>query len=473
MSFSNTAATGRTGVFVVALAIGLAGCASRAPRYQPPALPVAANYPQDTGAGIGGASGIAAAWRDYYADPRLQSVIAEALEHNRDLRIAALRIRETRALYGIQSADLFPTIAGGFDGTYTRTTPGFGLMDQSIVTNRSQVGLNLSAWELDFWGRLRSLRSAALESYLASGEARRATVVSLIAQVADSYFTIRELDERIVLARQTIASRQESFRIFTRRFEVGSTSRLDLTQVEALLRQAESLGAQLEQSRALEAHALTLLVGAPVDIEALKNRYFEDQGGMPELPAGMPSELLTRRPDIIAAEHQLRGANANIGAARAAFFPRVTLIGSGGTASSEFTSLFAPGTAAWSFLPSISLPIFNAGRNRNNLKLAEVRRDSAVAGYEKTIQTAFREVSDALSAQRWLTEQVRIQQLTVAAQTERARLAKLRYDSGAASFLEVLDAQRELLSSAQQLVQIRRALSSSRVRLYAALGGGA
>jgi multidrug efflux system outer membrane protein len=300
----------------------------------------------------------------------------------------------------------------------------------------------------------------------------------LIAQVAATYYAIRALDERIVLARQTIATRQESFRIFTRRVEVGSTSRLDLTQVETLLRQAESLVAQLEQERAIQAHELTLLVGEPVVLGVSQER-FKEQGVLGEVRPGLPSELLTGRPDIIAAEHQLQAANADIGAARAAFFPRVTLMGSTGTATAEldglFSSpgLFSSGSGSWTLMPSISIPIFNAGRNRNNLKLSKAMFNSAVANYEKTIQTAFREVSDALSERRWLAEQVRIQEAALAAETERSRLALLRYNAGATSFLDVLDAQRDLLSSQQQLVELRQALLSSRVRLYAALGGGA
>ncbi len=319
--------------------------------------------------------------------------------------------------------------------------------------------------------RMRSLEQSSLENFLATDAARRAAAISLVTQVAQGYLRLRELDERLVLARKTVASREESFRIFKRRFEVGSTSKLDLTQVETLLWQAQSLSAQLEQQRAAQAHALTLLVGTPVDW-APGQGGVDDQSVLSELRVGLPSDLLTSRPDIAAAEHQLKAALTNIGAARAAFFPRVTLTGAFGSASAELDGLFGAGSRSWTFLPSISLPIFDAGRNRANLDLANVRSDLAVASYEKSIQNAFRDVSDALSARRWLTEQVRIQQNTLAAQTERARLATLRYDNGAAAFLEVLDAQRDLLSVEQQLVQTRSALLSSRVSLYAALGGG-
>lgn len=266
--------------------------------------------------------------------------------------------------------------------------------------------------------------------------------------------------------------------MFTRRFEVGSTSRLDLEQVEILLRQAQSLDTELEQQRATVAHALVVLVGTQVELPASREQFTE-KGVLQELRAGLPSDLLTGRPDIIEAELELRAAHANIGAARAAFFPQVTLTGSGGTTSGGLAGLFAspglfaPGSATWIFLPVISVPIFDAGRNRNNLNLAEVRRNSAVANYEKTIQAAFRDVADALSAQHWLSAEIEYQEASLAAETERARLAQLRYENGSASYLEVLDAQRDVLSSQQQLVQVRGAFLSSRVRLYAALGGGA
>ena len=311
----------------------------------------------------------------------------------------------------------------------------------------------------------------ALESYLATDSARRAATIALVAQVANSYFALREVDERIVLANRTIASRTESLRIFTRRVEVGSTSRLNLTQVQTLLTQAQALGMQLEQERAAQSHALTLLLGAPVDLH-LEQGPIDEQQALREPRLGLPSDLLTQRPDIVAAEHQLKAANANIGAARAAFFPRIALTSSLGTASAELDGLFAAGSLAWIFSSSISLPIFDGGRRHNNLSLAETRRDLAVANYEKTVQVAFRDVSDALSARHWLSRQVAIARTALATQSERARLSQLRYDSGASAYLDVLDAQRDLLAAEQQLVQTRRALLSSRVGLYAALGGG-
>ncbi|HWR03506.1 MAG TPA: efflux transporter outer membrane subunit [Humidesulfovibrio sp.] len=455
--------------FMAFLALG--GCMSMAPTYERPPSPVAAAYP-DAGAQASSLPLAAPGWRGFFADPPMQTLIARALEHNRDLRIAVARVEELRAAYGIQRAEQFPSIGAVAEGSRTRVPADLSATGKPMTSNTFKVGLGLNAWELDFWGRVRSLKDAALENYLAADSTRRAVTLSVITQVANSYLALRELDERLVLARKTSASHEESLRIFRRRVEVGSTSRLDLTQVETLWLQARALSAELEQARAVQANALTLLVGMPVRLDP-EPGYFDDAGVLRELRVGLPSELLFQRPDIMAAEQQLKAANANIGAARAAFFPRITLIGSYGTASAELDGLFKDGSLAWSFAPSISLPLFDGWRNSSNLDLSWARRNTAVAQYEKTIQGAFRDVADALAGRRWLGEQVEILHASVTVQAERARLAKLRYDNGAAAFLEVLDAQRDLLAMAQQLVQTRRALLSSRVNLYAALGGDA
>lgn len=465
---------GMVSLCALAGVLAVTGC-SLAPRHETPPLPVASAYPADTGSQPGATSDgpIAPeiAWRNYFADPHLQALIAQALENGRDLRSAVLRVEEARAAYGIQRADQFPTIAAGINGSRARTPADLSMSGQAQISSQYQVGVGLAAWELDFWGRVRNLKDAALETYLATDEARRAATVGLIAQVADTYLALRELDERIALARQTIASREESFRIFSRRYEVGAIARIELVQVETLLHQAQTLAAQLEQARAAQAHALALLAGTPLS-PLPEDAHFDDGAVLHDLRVGLPSNLLLQRPDIVAAEHQLRAAHAHIGAARAAFFPRITLTGSFGTASAELNGLFDSGSRAWSFLPSLTLPIFDGGRNRAGLDLAEVRRDLAVVNYEKTVQTAFREVADALSARHWLAAQVRLAQATLVAQVERARLTRMRYDNGSAPYFEVLDAQRDLLAAEQQLVQTRRALLSSRVSLYAALGGG-
>lgn len=454
----------------------LAGCVSMAPPYRQPPSPVPERYDAasvSNGGELGGGGLDAAAtdWRDYFTDPHLRALIAQALEHNRDLRVAAARVAQAEAAYGIQRADLFPSLGGSLGRTRANLPASASPLGVPLRVDQYSAGVVVSSWELDFFGRLRALKDAARDTYLASAEAHRALALSLVAQVANAYLGLRELDERIALAQQTTDSRRESLRIFSRRVEVGATSRLNLTQVQTLLSQAEALVAQLRQAREQQAHALALLVGQPLELppatEPLDERHM-----LADLAPGLPSDLLTRRPDIVAAEYQLKAAYANIGAARAAFFPRVTLTGAYGSVSGELSGLFDAGTRGWLFAPSLSVPLFEGGKLRRNLGLSKARREEAVANYEKTVQGAFRDVADALSAHYWLAEQVRIAQDALDAQSERARLSKLRFDAGSSAFLEVLDAQRDLLSAQQQLVQVRRALLSSRVSLYAALGGG-
>ncbi|ACU90262.1 efflux transporter outer membrane subunit [Desulfomicrobium baculatum] len=459
----------RGALLCIAAMILLSGCASMAPRYEAPALPVAPIYAPDNAQD--GASASAIGWRDYFIDPSLQNLIQRALDNNRDLRTAVLRVEEARAVHGIQRSELFPTVGIQAGEDRSRTPADLNMTGKTLFASQFQAGLGMASWELDFWGRVRSLQDAALENFLATDAARRAAALGLVAQVADSYFRLLEFDERIALAHQTIASRTESFRIFTRRVEVGSTSRFSLTQVQTLLTQAQALGAQLEQEREAQFHALTLLVGATIDPPPEQDQPGE-RNTLVRVRPGLPSDLLFQRPDIVAAEHRLKAANANIGAARAAFFPRIALTGSLGTASAELGDLFAAGSLAWIFSPSISLPIFDGGLRSANLSLAEIRLDMNVANYEKTVQAAFRDVADALSARHWLARQVSIAQAALETQTERARLSQLRYDNGASAYLEVLDAQRDLLDTEQRLVQMRRALLTSHVSLYAALGGG-
>lgn len=342
-----------------------AGCTSLAPEYQRPALPVPQAYPRDSQppagqldaaqpaaapASIAAPAAARIAWQSYFPDPALQGLIATALENSRDLRAALLRVEEARALYGIQRSDQFPTVGVQAQGSRARVPGDLNVTGQPQVSSQYQVGLGMATWELDFWGRVRSLSDAALENYLSTQAAAQAATLSLIAQVADGYLRLRELDERLELTRETIDSRAESLRIFRRRFEEGAISKLDLTQVETLWQQAKALGTELERSRAAQAHTLELLVGAPLDLPAGPARL-NDEAVMRDLPAGLPSDLLTDRPDILAAEHRLKAANANIGAARAAFLPSITLTGAFGTASAELDGLFA-GEAA----PGISRP---------------------------------------------------------------------------------------------------------------------
>lgn len=465
----------RTGVSTLACLLALTGCVSLAPHYTRPDMPVPDSYLRDDAATRAGepsqrlASPELPEWRHYFVDPRLRALIAQALSNNRDLRIATARIEQARAVYGLRRAAQLPSIDATATAARFRLPSGL-LAPKPIVATVYDAGLLQSSWEIDLWGRLRDTSAASLEDLLASESARRAVTLSLVAHIADAYFRVCELNERIAFTRETIASREKSLHIFRRRYEVGATSKLDFEQSEILLEQARTLGAQLQQAQAAQAHALDVLIGAPAQLGA-GERPLDDAAVMPELEPGLPSALLEARPDIIAAEHRLRAANANIGAARAAFFPRIALTSSVGASSTELSKLFSSGTGMWAFVPNLALPIFDAGRNRANLALAKARRDEAVAQYESAIQNAFRDVADALSARAWLGEQVQTARATLAAQTERARLARLRYDDGATPFLEVLDAQRDLLAAQQQLVQLRRALLSSRVALYTALGG--
>lgn len=445
----------------------LAGC-SFAPAYQQPPAPIAATYP---GAADGSSSITRLGWREVFAvDPQLVSLIEAALADNRDLRVATARIQEARAAYHIQGSQLYPNLDGVATGTYGRTPGDLNVTGRPVEGGQYQVALS-AAWEIDFWGRLRNMKESARQGFLATQEAQRAVATSLVAQVATSYLAVRELDERIALAQQTIASRQESFRIARRRYEVGSGSKLDMTQSEALLTQAQTEEQALQQQHEQNLNALTLLVGRPVTLGPGTLTIAEADADR-AIPAGLPSDLLVNRPDILAAEHQLIAAHADIGAARAAFFPNINLTAAGGTASSALGRLFDGGQGAWSFTPTLSLPIFNAGRNRANLDLAEARRNIAVAQYEQTVQAAFRDVADALAQRRWLKGQIATTSRALAALTERARLADLRYTSGRSAYLEVLDAQRDLFATQQALVQLRRGYIGSGISLYAALGGG-
>jgi multidrug efflux system outer membrane protein len=455
------------------LVVALSGCGSLAPSYQQPALPVPTTYPtgpHDVANVAGSARSLA--WEHYFTDPQLQQLIRTALDNNRDLRTALLRVEEARASFRIQRAERFPALSIDAQGARSKVPGDLNTSGRSLTSGEHRAEVGLSSWELDLWGRVRNLESAALENWLASDASRQAVAVSLIAQVAEGYLGLREYDERVAIAQQTVASREESYRIFRRRFEVGSISKLDLIQVETLLAQAKSLHAQLARGRALQLHALAELVAAdPGPLPPVV--AFDDSLVLAELSAGWPSELLTHRPDIISSEHLLRARHADIGAARAAFFPKIALTGSWGSASEQLHGLFDSGSGAWAFVPTLSLPIFDGGHRSANLELATVRRDLAIADYEQTIQVAFREVSDALASRRWLSLEVETRRNFRDAQAERTRLAQLRYDNGSSAYFEVLDAQRDLLDAQQQLVETRRELLSSHVDLYAALGGGA
>jgi multidrug efflux system outer membrane protein len=400
------------------------------------------------------------------ADARLRELITLALANNRDLRVATLNMEEVRAQYQIRRADQFPTLNLGASGSRQPTTSGG-------TSTSYNVGLAMSSWEIDFFGRVASLKEAALAQYLASEEARRAAQTSLVAAVASTWLSLQANDDLLSLTRRTLATRQDSLRLTQLRFDNGASSALDLRQAESLTAAAEAALAQQQRLRALDVNALTLLVGQSVpDALVAAVPVVAGQSVFGAVPAGLPSDLLIRRADIRQTEQQLIAANASIGAARAAFFPRISLTAGFGSASSELSGLLKGGSWGLSLAPQALLPIFDAGRNQAGLDSAQAGRSIAVAQYEKAKQTAFREVADALAGRATLGEQVRALQAQATAERDRFRLAELRYRNGVASFLDVLDAQRSLFAVEQSLALSQLALQQNQVALYKALGGG-
>ena len=451
------------------LCTALAGC-SLMPDYQRPELPVAAHWPKpEQGGGKRAVSSLD--WRDYYSDPRLKGLIAAALEHNRDLRIAVARIEEARALYGIARADRLPNVNAVASGSSAHTPADLSMTGREATSRRYDAGVSLLSFELDFWGRVKSLSEAARSNVLATEEVGRLVRLSLIADVANAYFSLLEMEERVQLARATLRSREETRGMIAKRREVGLSGDLDYLQADAATQLVRAEWENLERQRAAAENALTLLVGTvPANVPA--GRPLAEQDRAADLAVGLPSDVLLGRPDVLAAENRLMAANANIGAARAAFFPRITLTGVFGTASRALSGLFEAGSDTWSFQPVLTLPLFSAGRLSSSLDLAEVRKVIAVAEYEKTIQVAFREVADLLEAHTRLASQLEAQQAAEKAQAEALRLAEARYQAGISSYLEVLDAERSLFASRQARLQVRRAQLSVAAQWYKELGGG-
>jgi len=456
----------------IALLMALTGC-SMMPNYERPAAPVSAAWPDSVK--LNAANEIALGdWPDYFTDPHLQALIAAALENNRDLRIATARIAEARAQYGIQQADRLPNVNVTAGRNASLTPAGASAFSANAIhSQRYDVGISLVSFELDFWGRVASLSEAAKAGYLATEAAQRTFRLSLIADVANAYLSLLEMRERAQLAAETARTRVETKELTARRRDLGVSSDLDFLQADGAYQAALAERANLERQQAAAANLLDLLVGQPV--VQMKNlpaaRNLAQQGISPDLIAGLPAEVLLQRPDVLAAEHKLIAANANIGAARAAFLPRITLTGSVGTASRTLSGLFDAGSGAWSFQPALTLPLFDAGRNSANVDVAEARKVIAVAEYEKTIQQAFREVADLLNARERLAEQLAAQQANADAQNQRLRLVEARYKAGIANHLEVLDAQREAFAAQQGALQVRRTLLAVGAQLYKALAG--
>ena len=472
----------------------LAGC-NMAPKYLRPAGAVPTSLPQ------GGIYPPAATdapdvsrigWRDFFVDPRLQEVIAQGLDNNRDLRVAAGNVLAARARYRVQRADQVPTTgvnagvtftdtsglaSGGATGTGTGTGPGTGTGavvgttgNQNIEIYTANVGF--SAFELDLFGRVRNLSKAALEQYFATEEAQRAARISLIAEVATAWLQLAADQDQLALSRSTLTAFEQTRKLTEAQFRIGVASELEARQADTNYQAALNDIAVLETRFAQDRNALELLVGAPVPNDRLPNGLGEGRATLAELQPGLSSELLLRRPDVLQAEHQLIAENANIGAARAARFPTISLTATLGTISTALSGLFGGGSWTYSAGPALSLPIFDGGRGKANVRLSEANRDIAVANYDKAIQTAFREVADALAQRGTIDRQIAAQSRRVESAGVAAKLSDARYRVGVDSFLTALDAQRVAYAASQQLVTTRLTRSTNLVALYRSLGGG-
>lgn len=464
----------------LALTSALAGC-NLAPKYHQPIAPVSATYPEAvrgtrTAAEIG--------WREFFADEQLKAYIAAALANNRDLAQAVARVAQARAQYRIQDAQRLPALDATAGASRTRVPlnslgfgnaiPGAGNADNptSITYNQFSLGARVSSFELDFWGRVRNLAEAQRRQYLATVEAERAFRLSLVGQVAATYLQIRAAEEQIALAEQTVTSRRDGLGIAKRRMDAGVTSSVDYDQAAALLTQAETQLAELRRTVAQSQNLLTVLVGGPITGRLPAGRRLNDQNQFAAIEPGLPSALLVNRPDVLQAEQQLLAANANIGAARAAFLPSISLTGLAGFVSPALSSLIDGNSQQYQVQGAALLPIFDWGRRNAQLKLSRAQADELTAAYQRTVQGAFREVADALVARRRYAEQIEAQTRAVDAQRRLARTARLRYTNGIAIYLEVLDAERNLFSAEQQLLTLRSAALQNDVTLYVALGGG-
>lgn len=473
---------------MTAMAVLLAGCGALVPRLPqeksaipaqwplppttgsgldlpPPAMSTADNSPTTDNTPGEGTAVAEVGWRDFFVDPNLEQLIALALTGNRDLRVAVLNVEQARAQYRIQRSARVPSVVA--TGALTRAGG-----EQLPVTEEASVTAGVAGFELDLFGRVRNLSAAQLQRYFAQEAARRAVQLSLIAGIANAYLTLGADRELQRLAREELVNRQQALDLTEKQHELGAVSALDVSQARAALETARTDAARYAGQVARDINALTLLVGAPIDPGLLPAQFDLRVSGLGALPAGLPSEVLLRRPDVQQAERLLRAANANIGAARAAFFPSISLTGRAGYGSDELSGVFDSGTRIWSFSPQVNLPIFAGGRNFAALKSARASRDIALAQYEQAIQGGFREVADALALTRTLAEQKASQEALVAAAARADELSRVRYESGRDSYLVRLDSQRTLYGAQQSLIATRLAEQTNRVQLYKALGGG-
>ena len=459
---------------LIGMSIFLCGCPPKQP-YVQPGVPAPSAWPESSNTGPGAPVAPLAPdvkWQEFFTDQRLQSVIELALENNRDLRIATLNIEQVQAFYRIRSAALYPAISASASADAYRLPESLSSSDHADTLAQITVGLGTVAWELDFFGRIRSLKSAALEQYLSSEQARSAAQISLVAAVANTYLALAGDRENLRLSQVTRDAQQASYELIRQSRDAGIASDLDLSLAKSQVEVAQVEIARFSGQVALDKNALNLLAGAPVASSLLLDELGQ-VGALKDVEPGLPSDVLLRRPDILQAEHELKAASANIGAARAAFFPRISLTAAVGIASSDLTNLFKPAAAVWNFAPQAVLPIFDYGTRKAYYRAAEVERDMAIAGYERAIQTAFKEVSDSLSLRVSLVAQQDAQQSLVNSLEEAYRLSEARYKGGIDSYLSVLVAQRSLFAAQQLLVIFRQARLSNLVTLYKVLGGGA
>ena len=480
--------------------LALAGCTSLAPDYARPMLPVPATLNGTNGPN--GSEGTALApetgpmgWQDFLQEPRLRELVALALQNNRDLRVAVLAIEKARAQYGVEQSSRFPAVGATAAGNRTRTADDLNTSGRSPTSSQYSAQLGFSSYEIDFFGRVKNLNEAALQEFLRTTENRRSVQLSLVAEVANAWLTLDADGRRLQLAQDTLRSRQKSYELTERSHALGAASGLTLAQAQTTVDTARADVAAFTSQVARDRNALALLAGAPVPAALLPDGANPGATASPAqaasasasvapapslatpaatllaVPGDLPSSVLLNRPDVRAAEYTLRGAYASIGAARAAFFPSITLTASAGTASNALSGLFDGGNGTWSFAPQIRLPIFDAGRNRANLQIAETARDTALAQYDKAVQTAFREVADALAERATLAERLQAQQSLQAATLKALQLSQARYRLGADSYLPVLDAQRALYSAQQTLIGLALAEQANRITLYKVLGG--
>lgn len=453
----------------LAAALFVAGCATLEPELPQATAAIPADWPlpattATTATSAAATSAADIGWRDFFVDPQLETLIARALDNNRDLRVAVLNVEKARAQYRIQRADRLPS--AGVGSTLARSGG-----DAPQTPELYSANFNLD-YELDLFGRVRNLSEAALQQYLATEEARRSAQLTLVAEVANVYLTLAADQERQRIAQATLASHTASFQLMEQRKRLGAVSALDVSQARTVLESARADAARYAGQVAQDTNALTLLVGQPVEAALLPLAFEPQVSGLQTLPAGLPSDVLLRRPDILQAERQLRSANASIGAARAAFFPSISLTASAGSSSNELSGLFDNGSFGWSFIPRINLPIFQGGRLRAGLDVSKAERDIALAQYEKSIQAGFRDVADALALSQTLAEQQQAQEALLEAAKRTHGLSEARYKGGQDSYLLLLDAQRTLYAAQQSLVATELAVQSNRVTFYKVLGGG-